>query len=90
MDFMSLIVEEGYVMVPVLWIIGYAVKRSDVLDDKYILPLLIVISVCFTPCLLGGYVPLNFVQAILVAGGAVLIDQVKKQTTRPLVKNKEE
>ncbi|MBP1044400.1 hypothetical protein I6N95_25660 [Vagococcus sp. BWB3-3] len=40
-----------------------------------------VSKIGFTPWLLGGYTPDNIVQAVLVAGGAVLIDQDRKQIT---------
>lgn len=85
MDFLKFIIEDAYYMVAVLWIIGEGIKGIEV-NSKWILPILILASIGFTPWLLGGYTPENIVQAVLVAGGAVLVDQTRKQVT----KNKQE
>lgn len=79
MEFLKLIVEEGYVMVPALWIIGYVIKNTNLIDNRFIPLMLLAISLVITPWLLGGYTAVNVVQSILVAGGAVLGDQLGKQ-----------
>lgn len=80
MDFLKFITEEGYIMIAVLWIIGEGIKGFK-FNSKWILPILTIVSIGFTPLLLGGYTPENIVQSVLVAGGAVLIDQAHKQIT---------
>ena len=66
------LLEEAFVMIPVLWIIAEAIKRGKRIEDHYIPYILIFISLAFTPWLLGGYTPQNFVQAILVCGGEMV------------------
>ena len=80
MDFLNYIVEEGLVMVPVLFILGEIIKRTELLDNKWIPLVLLVISIGFTPLLLGGYVAPNIVQAVLVAGATVFGNELVKQT----------
>uniref|UniRef100_UPI00359FC12E phage holin family protein n=1 Tax=Jeotgalibaca porci TaxID=1868793 RepID=UPI00359FC12E len=80
MDFLNYIVEEGLVMVPVLFILGEIIKRTELLNNKWIPLVLLVISVGFTPLLLGGYVATNIVQSILVAGATVFGNELIKQS----------
>lgn len=80
MDFLNYIVEEGLVMVPVLFILGEIIKRTELLNNKWIPLVLLVISVGFTPLLLGGYVATNIVQSILVAGATVFGNELVKQS----------
>lgn len=80
MNFLEYIIEEGLVMVPVLFILGEIIKRTELLNNKWIPLVLLVISIGFTPLLLGGYVATNIVQAILVAGATVFGNELIKQT----------
>ncbi len=80
MDFLNYIVEEGLVMVPVLFILGEIIKRTELLDNNWIPLALLLISIGFTPLLLGGYVATNIVQGILVAGATVFGNELIKQT----------
>ena len=80
MDFLNYIVEEGLVMVPVLFILGEIIKRTELLNNKWIPLVLLIISVGFTPLLLGGYVASNILQAILVAGATVFGNELIKQS----------
>ena len=80
MDIISYIIEEGLIMIPVLYIIGEIIKFTGVLNNKWIPLTLLVFSILFTPLLLGGFTPDNIVQAILVTGATVLGDQLIKQT----------
>lgn len=66
------IIEEGLVMILVLWIIGYFVKHAGILRTEWIPFLLLGISLVFTPLFLGGYTADHIVQAVLVTGAAVL------------------
>ena len=80
MDIINFIIEEGLIMIPVLYIIGEIIKFTGVLNNKWIPLTLLVFSLLFTPLLLGGFTPDNIVQAVLVTGGTVLGDQLIKQT----------
>ena len=80
MDIISYIIEEGLIMIPVLYIIGEIIKFTGVLNNKWIPLTLLVFSLLFTPLLLGGFTPDNIVQAVLVTGVTVLSDQLIKQS----------
>ena len=82
MDIISYIIEEGLIMIPVLYIIGEIIKFTGVLNNKWIPLTLLVISLLFTPLLLGGFTPDNIVQAVLVTGVTVLGDQLIKQSRK--------
>ena len=79
MDIMTFIVEEGLIMIPVLYILGEIIKKTDILENKWIPFVLLLISIALTPLLLSGYTPDNVVQAILVTGASVLTNELKKQ-----------
>lgn len=80
MDIINFILEEGLIMIPVLYIIGEIIKFTGVLNNKWIPLTLLVFSLLFTPLLLGGFTPDNIVQAVLVTGVTVLGDQLIKQS----------
>lgn len=80
MDIINFIIEEGLIMIPVLYIIGEIIKFTGVLNNKWIPLTLLVFSILFTPLLLGGFTPDNIVQAVLVTGVTVLGDQLIKQS----------
>ena len=80
MDIINFIIDEGLIMIPVLYIIGEIIKFTGVLNNKWIPLTLLVFSLLFTPLLLGGFTPDNIVQAVLVTGVTVLGDQLIKQS----------
>ena len=80
MDIINFIIEEGLIMIPVLYIIGEIIKFTGVLNNKWIPLTLLVFSILFTPLLLGGFTPDNIVQSVLVTGVTVLGDQIIKQS----------
>lgn len=82
-ELIKYLVDDALVMILVLRIIGSQIKNTDVIADNLIPPALTLVSIGFTPLLLGGYTPDNIVQAILVAGGSVLLDQTIKQSRKP-------
>ena len=53
MDFTTYITQQALVLIPVLYIIGYIIKRSQI-NDKYIPILLMVIGVTFAMAALGA------------------------------------
>ena len=80
MEIINFIIEEGLIMIPVLYIIGEIIKFTGVINNKWIPLTLLVFSLLFTPLLLGGFTPDNIVQAVLVTGVTVLGDQLIKQS----------
>ena len=82
MDILNYVVQEGLVMIPVLFIIGEIVKGTELLSNRWIPLVVLVISVAFTPLVLGTYTADNIVQAVLVAGVTVFGNELIKQTNR--------
>ena len=80
MDILEYVVQEGLVMIPVLFVLAEVIKHTELLDNKWIPLTLLVISIAFTPFLLGTFNADNIVQAVLVAGVTVFADQLYKQT----------
>lgn len=72
MTITNFIFDDGLVMIAVLWIIGYFVKHLGITRTEWIPFLLLLVSLAFTPYLLGGYTADHIVQAVLVTGAAVL------------------
>lgn len=73
------VVGDGLVMIPALFVIGMIIKNTTYVRNELIPLILLGISLVLTPLLLGGFDATNIVQAILVTGAAVLIDQTAKQ-----------
>lgn len=79
-NILKYVIEEALVMIPVLWVIAEVIKRLNYLDNRWIPLIILSISLAFSPWLLGGYTPQNLVQAVLVAGGEMLLYQVVDKT----------
>lgn len=79
MDILQYVVSEGLVMIPVLFIIGEIIKKTESIENKWIPAILLVISLAFTPFVLGGFNADNLVQAVLVLGATVLGNELVKQ-----------
>ncbi len=82
MDILNYVVQEGLVMMPVLFIIGETIKSTELLSNKWIPLALLIISIGFTPLVLGSYTAENFVQAVLVAGVTVFGNELIKQSSK--------
>lgn len=86
MDILNYVVQEGLVMIPVLFIIGETIKSTELLSNKWIPLVLLVVSIGFTPLVLGAYTADNIVQAVLVAGVTVFGNELIKQSSKGDVK----
>ena len=64
MDILEYVVKEGLVMIPVLFVLAEVIKHTELLDNKWIPLTLLVISIAFTPFLLGTFNADNIVQAV--------------------------
>jgi hypothetical protein len=82
MDFTNFLIDQALIMVPVLYILGNIIKTLKKVDNKYIPSILLLISIGFTPLVVGGYTADNIVQAILVAGATVFSNQLIKQNKK--------
>lgn len=81
MDILNFVIDEGLIMIPVLYVLAEFIKGTEVMKNKYIPILLLAISIILTPLVLKtGYNADNIVQAILVAGATVLGNQLLKQS----------
>lgn len=86
MDILNYVVQEGLVMIPVLFIIGETIKSTELLGNKWIPLVILIVSIGFTPLVLGAYTADNIVQAILVAGVTVFGNELIKQSSKGEVK----
>lgn len=77
MDILKFILEDGLVMIPVIYILVNIVKGTDIINKKYLPLVALLSSIAITPLILtGGYTASNIVQAILVAGATVFTHEV--------------
>lgn len=75
----NFIVEDGLILIPVLYILGEIIKNTLVIKDKWIPLILLVVSILFSIFLLNESIINNIIQGILITGATVFVDQVKKQ-----------
>lgn len=80
-DIWGYITQGAYILVPALWILGVAIKKTPKIPDWTIPYILIVLGVLAAMAMLGWSIE-NAVQGVLVAGGAVLINQAYKQANK--------
>lgn len=77
-DFWAYITERAYVLVPVLYVIGYIIKKIPGIPDWLIPIALLIIAIPLAMALAGWNVD-GAIQGILVAGVTVLANQMYKQ-----------
>lgn len=88
MDYSSYINAELLILVPVLYALGAALKKSEKIKDNYIPLILTIIGIALcslyvlsTEGVTGVGIFTAIVQGVLVAAAAVYANQVIKQTT---------
>lgn len=79
MEILNYILENRLVLVPVLYIIGEFIKRTEYIKDKKIPIILMLIGIIFSILMSGDTIINNVIQGILVAGATVLGNQMIKQ-----------
>lgn len=79
-DISKFLVEDAYIIVPVLWFLGWSIKKTKIFTDNYIPWILMAIGVTLTGFLLG-FNTQSFMQGILTAAVAVFGHQLYKQTS---------
>ena len=82
MDFLNYIVGNKLILIPVLYIIGYIIKNTRVIRNKFIPLLLLLIGIVLSVLMGGDTVINNVVQGILVTGATVMTDQMIRQTSK--------
>ena len=82
MDFLNYIVGNKLILIPVLYIIGYIIKNTRVIRNKFIPLLLLLIGIVLSVLMGGDMVINNVVQGILVTGATVMTDQMIRQTSK--------
>ena len=76
---LNYIVEDGLILIPVLYVIGYIIKHTNILSNRWIPLVLLMISILFSIFLLNDPIVDRVIQGVLIAGVTVFIDQIKKQ-----------
>lgn len=82
MDILNYVLDEGLIMIPVLYILAEIIKGMEIIKDKWIPITLLSISLVLTPVILGGYTVDNFIQAVLLAGVTVFSNQLLVQARK--------
>ena len=78
MELLNYITENALLLIPALVIVGMIIKQIEVIPNKFIPLLLLVVGVAGTLTLLGVTVD-SIVQGVLVTGAAVYGNQIVKQ-----------
>lgn len=86
----ELVKPELAILIPVMWAIGYAIKNTQKIDDKYIPIILGVVSILLTALGLLATVESDLVtllfaaitQGIIIAAVAVYGNQIVKQMSK--------
>ena len=76
------LVDNVLILIPVLYYVGYLLKQSQNIPDKYIPWIITVVSIVFTICILGINVN-SVIQGFLVAGATIMVNNYKKQLDKP-------
>lgn len=82
MDFMALLINDGFLIAAGLYVIGIFLKKTPFIPDwliPYILAVMGMLGAGFS--IEGGFILHNILQGIFAAGAAVLANQMKKQAT---------
>ena len=79
MDILSYIIDKCLILIPVLYIIGMAIKGVPNIKDWVIPYIIMVFGVAFA-VFLNGFNVESVIQGVLVAGATVYANQLIKQT----------
>ncbi len=82
MDFLNYITDNRLILIPVLYIIGYIVKNTNLIKNKYIPLILLASGIALSVAMSGNTIVDNIIQGILVTGATVLSDQIVIQSRR--------
>jgi len=81
MEILEYVIEQALILIPVLYIIGYIIKNTELIKDKYIPVILLVVGGILANLFLGFGIEAT-IQGILVSGVTVLGNQIFKQLNK--------
>lgn len=79
MDIFEFILENRIILIPALIVLGWAVKEIRTIPDKFIPLILLFFGIVFSIWIEMAFTLQAVIQGILVAGTAVLGNQIPKQ-----------
>ena len=82
MDFLNYIVSNKLILIPVLFIIGYIIRNTNIIKNKYIPLILLTIGIVLSVLMGGDTIVNNIVQGVLVTGATVMTHQFVKQNNQ--------
>lgn len=89
LQFFQLIPTEFYIIVGVLYVIGYILKSSEMIPNKYILFILLILGIVFA-VFKGGFNVDSIMYGIILSIAPVYINQFYKQGKEVILKPKQE
>ena len=78
MDIINFVGEHMYIVIPVCWIIGAVIKKTEKIPCNFIPAILVTFGAVFGVAMLGLNVN-GIMQGILCGGASVGIHQIKRQ-----------
>ncbi len=81
MNFLDYIVDDGLILIPVLYFFGEMIKGFEKIPNKYIPLILLVIGIGFSVASFGFGVS-SVIQGVLLTGTTVYSNQVVKQMNK--------
>lgn len=79
-NILSFITGDYAALVPVMWVLGYIIKKSPIKD--WLIPWIVVVISIGLSAMLKGFNATAVVQGILIAASAVFGNQILKQTIK--------
>lgn len=80
-NIMNYIAENALILIPVLYVLGYMLKGTEKVDDKYIPIILLPVGIILAMLIVGFDVN-GFIQGVLITGAAVYANQLVKQISK--------
>ncbi|APF24887.1 phage holin family protein [Clostridium butyricum] len=80
-NIMNYIAENALILIPVLYVLGYILKGTEKVDDKYIPIILLPVGIVLAMLIVGFDVN-GFIQGVLITGAAVYANQLVKQISK--------
>lgn len=80
-NIMNYIAENALILIPVLYVLGYILKGTEKVDDKYIPIILLPVGIVLAMLIVGFDVN-GFIQGVLITGAAVYVNQLVKQISK--------